>query len=62
METASEMTSFKQVRLGTGTSTRTKGQMTDYAGRYMASRWREWAVGREGGILTPITLDFMIRA
>ena len=35
VETASEMTSFKRVRLGTGTSTRTKGQMTDYVGRYM---------------------------
>jgi hypothetical protein len=54
VETASEMTSFRRVRLGTGTSTRTKGQMTDYVGRYMALCWREWAVGREGGILTQL--------
>jgi hypothetical protein len=54
VETASEMTSFRRVRLGTGTITRTRGQMTDYMDRYMAPRRREWAVRREGRIPTQL--------
>src|ERR1700728_404783 len=54
VETASEMTSFRRVRLGTGTITRTRGQMTDYMDRYMAPRRREWAVRHEGRIPTQL--------
>jgi hypothetical protein len=59
VETASEMTSFRRVRLGTGTITRTRGQMTDYMDRYMGTTLEGMGGQRGGWNSHAITLDFI---